>query len=319
MKECKAAGLVTEITAKGEILEAALALARELQSFAPRERLDPGSSPRIRRAGRLIPRSHTSFSLWATLSRRGSASPWRGWDGGRRCRATSESSLNPQLDQIRARTGDRMSETTTSAIRKKVGPGRPRHDGPSPAYLARQQEIVDVAVEVFRVRGFDNANLEDVATALGASRASLYHYVPSKAHLLYLIFDRAITTTLTRLERLSSLKDPVERLRFTMRELIRTIAAAPSLFAVFFSDRPALDDAYESKILRKERDVVRLLIETTQLAAKQGALPQSDPRLTAHAILGMITWFYRWYDPVRDDPDEFADVCERMILRDFLG
>lgn len=208
-----------------------------------------------------------------------------------------------------------MGGSRATGVPKRAGPGRPRHDGPSPAYLARQREIVDVAIAVFHERGFDKANLEDVADALGASRASLYHYVPSKAHLLYLIFDRALTTTLERLEALSRLADPVERLRAWMRELISTIAADPTLFVVFFSDRPALDALYEAEILPKERRVLRLLIEVTDQAAEQGAIPRGDPRLTAQAILGMISWLYRWYDPVRDDPEEFADICERLILR----
>ena len=74
--------------------------------------------------------------------------------------------------------------------------GRPRQEQPSAAYRAKQAEIVDVAIEVFRERGFELGTLDDVAACLGAGRASLYHYVPSKAHLLYLIFDRAISTTL---------------------------------------------------------------------------------------------------------------------------
>jgi AcrR family transcriptional regulator len=49
---------------------------------------------------------------------------------------------------------------------------------------------------VFKERGFDQGNLDDDVASLGTGRASLYHFVPSKAHLLYLIFDRAISTTL---------------------------------------------------------------------------------------------------------------------------
>ena len=106
-----------------------------------------------------------------------------------------------------------------SALPKRR-PGRPRHDEPSPAYLARQREIVDAAVEVFRQRGYEQGTLDDVAAELGTGRASLYHYVPSTAHLLYLIFDRAITSTVARMEALATIGEPAERLRRLMRELI---------------------------------------------------------------------------------------------------
>jgi len=35
---------------------------------------------------------------------------------------------------------------------------------------------------------------------LDLRKGAIYHYFPSKAHLLYSIFDRAITTALTLLE-----------------------------------------------------------------------------------------------------------------------
>jgi hypothetical protein len=41
---------------------------------------------------------------------------------------------------------------------------------------------------------------------------SLYHYVPSKAHLLSLILDRAISTALNQIEEYLEIEDPGERL-----------------------------------------------------------------------------------------------------------
>lgn len=185
---------------------------------------------------------------------------------------------------------------------------------PSDAYLARQAEIVDVAIGVFRERGFDQGTLDDVAASLGTGRASLYHYVPSKAHLLYLIFDRAISTTLETMGQLATIADPAERLRALMRQQVLTIASNPALFIVFFGDRPALEKRYEAEIRPKERRLLRYLIEAVSAASGAGVIPPTDPRLAAQAILGMTSWFHKWYDPARDDPEAFAAVCERLIF-----
>ena len=192
--------------------------------------------------------------------------------------------------------------------------GRPRHEQPSAAFLARRAEIVDVAIAVFRERGFKQANLDDVAASLGTGRASLYHYVPSKAHLLYLIFDRAITTTLDTMDRLAVIPDPGERLEALIRQQVHTIAANPGLFVVFFGDRPALDERYEADIRPKERRLLRHLIEAVKAASAAGELQTVEPRLAAQAILGMVNWFHQWYDPRRDSPDAFADVCVHLIF-----
>jgi AcrR family transcriptional regulator len=184
--------------------------------------------------------------------------------------------------------------TKPGAPRKR---GRPRQEQPSPTYLAKQAEIIDVAIGVFKERGFDQGNLDDVAASLGTGRASLYHYVPSKAHLLYLIFDRAISTTLQTMDRLAAIPDPGLRLRALIRQQVHTIAANPGLFMVFFGDRPALDEKYEAEIRAKERRLLRYLIEAVRAASDAGELGDVEPRLAAQALLGMTSWFHKWYNP----------------------
>jgi AcrR family transcriptional regulator len=193
-------------------------------------------------------------------------------------------------------------------------PGRPRHDGPTAAFLARQQEIIDTAIDVFHDRGFEAGSLDDVAASLGVSKASLYHYVPSKAHLLYLIFDRAISTTLERMHGLAAIDDPAERLRALIRQQVATIAADQPMFRVFFGDRPALDAQYQQTVRDKERELFGLLRDAVVAAMDAGVLPAGDPRLTAQAVLGMTSWFHQWYQEGRDDPAEFAATCIALVL-----
>src|SRR5207253_8692552 len=67
-------------------------------------------------------------------------------------------------------------------VPKRRGPGRPRLLEPSPEYVARREEIVAAAAEVFHEKGYDAGTLDDVADALDLRRASLYYYVRSKAN-----------------------------------------------------------------------------------------------------------------------------------------
>lgn len=209
--------------------------------------------------------------------------------------------------------------STTDAAAAPRKRGRPRQEQPSAAYRARRAEIIDVAIDVFRERGFDQGNLDDVAASLGTGRASLYHYVPSKAHLLYLIFDRAISTTLETMEQIAATEDPAERLRALIRQQVHTIAANPGLFIVFFGDRPALEQRYEADIRPKERRLLRYLIEAVKAAVDAGALIDVEPRMAAQALLGMTSWFHKWYTPGRDDPDAFANVCINLIFHPRAG
>jgi len=201
----------------------------------------------------------------------------------------------------------------TAAVPRRR-PGRPRLTEPSPEYRRRLEEIIDTATRVFHERGYDAGSLDDVATVLGLRKASLYHYVRSKAQLLYLIFDRAITLSLQRLDQLSEISDPRVRVAALIEHQVRIMAEEPSLFSVFFDQRPRLDGSFDVAIRQKERAYVRRIAEIVDAAVAEGGLPDVDARHAAHALLGMTSWVYKWFDPGRDDIDDVARTMVRLVL-----
>lgn len=57
--------------------------------------------------------------------------------------------------------------------------------------VARRQEILDRAIEVFRERGADGTSLRRIATAIGVSHAALLHYFASREQLLVAVYEHA--------------------------------------------------------------------------------------------------------------------------------
>jgi AcrR family transcriptional regulator len=189
--------------------------------------------------------------------------------------------------------------------------GRPRLTQPSPEYVARLEQIVEAAADVFHQKGYDAGSLDDVAEALDLRKASLYHYVNGKAQLLYHVFDRALTLGLERLDELAAATDdPIERLTAFVSHQVSIVAEERSMFSVFFSSRPRLEDEFEKRIRELERRYLHHYIDAVKGAMDAGAIPTGNPRYTAQAILGMSSWVYKWYDPSEDD---WADVCRSMV------
>jgi AcrR family transcriptional regulator len=57
---------------------------------------------------------------------------------------------------------------------------------------AKRREIVAMAWEVFRAKGFDGASMSDVAERLGGSKATLYRYFGSKEELFAAALEQMI-------------------------------------------------------------------------------------------------------------------------------
>ena len=195
-------------------------------------------------------------------------------------------------------------------------PGRPRLTEPSPEYVRRLEEIIETGIKVFHDRGYDAGTLDDVAAALDLRRASLYHYLRSKGELLYLIFDRAITTALGRLDQISTIADPLEQLAAFIAHQSRMVCHDPGLFAVNFDQRGRLEEPFSSKILTKEREYVRRVTAMVQRAAAAGQLEGVDTRYSTQSLIGMTTWVYKWFDPARDNADDVARTMIRLVLGD---
>ncbi len=215
---------------------------------------------------------------------------------------------------VRARSHDESVRSMAVERTTPRRPGRPRNLEPSPEFVARTSEIVETAARVFQAKGYDAGSLDDVAAALDLRKASLYYYVHSKAELLYLVFDRAISLALARLADALLIEDPRERLETLIRDQTVNVAREPAFFTVFFDQRPRLAPAYESEIRAKERQYLRIFREAVASAVDQGSLSPVDPRYGAQAILGMTSWVYKWFDPTRDDPERFATTCIELIL-----
>ena len=72
--------------------------------------------------------------------------------------------------------------------------------------VARRQEILDRAIEVFAARGADGTSLRRIAEAIGVSHAALLHYFDSREQLLVAVYahaeqERARTTPKTANQR----------------------------------------------------------------------------------------------------------------------
>lgn len=195
-------------------------------------------------------------------------------------------------------------------------PGRPRHTEPSSAYVNRLNEIIETGIRVFHERGYDAGTLDDVASMLGLRRASLYHYLNGKGELLYLIFDRAITTALGRLDEISAIGAPREQLIAFVAHQIRMVGNDPSLFAVAFDQRCRIEDEFNERIRLKERAYLYGVTAMVERSSASGALRGVDCRQAAHALIGMTTWLYKWFDPTRDDLDDVTRTMVRLILGD---
>jgi AcrR family transcriptional regulator len=157
--------------------------------------------------------------------------------------------------------------------------------------------ILDVAVRVFRERGYEGSSLEQIARAAGITKASIYYHVRSKEELLARGVGRALDSLFAVLDEPEARRGAaVERLRHLIRRTIEiTVGRLPEVALLI---RVRGNTRVERRVLERRREFDRIVSETMVEAQREGGLRADiDPRLATRLLFGMLNSITEWYRP----------------------
>ncbi|MFJ8469966.1 TetR family transcriptional regulator [Streptomyces swartbergensis] len=208
-----------------------------------------------------------------------------------------------------------MSESTPNGERQ------PR-TGKSLKAQQRRQEILQIAMDTFAARGYNNASLQEIADRAGVTQAGVLHYFRSKAQLLTSVLALRDETDIEQLgpERprgLAFLRHLVDTVRRnTEREGIVRLYAVLSAESVT-QGHPA-QEYFRERYAGLRAFVTEALAEASELGETQ---PDLDIEEAATAIIAVMDGLQiQWL--LAPDSVNMAAVTDRVInalLADLSG
>jgi AcrR family transcriptional regulator len=182
------------------------------------------------------------------------------------------------------------------------------------------REICRTAARVFYDKGYDGASMQDIAEAVGLTKAGLYHHVGSKDRLLFEIMNYGMDILdEVVVSKVREIADPRQRLRETIVGHIDLVVRTRDLeITVILHENRSLKGELRRMINARKQAYIRLLERTiAEVQAQTSAPTRLSPRLAAFALLGMINWLYQWYRP--DGPVKEAELAETYVDFFFRG
>ena len=185
------------------------------------------------------------------------------------------------------------------------------------------REICRIAARVFYAKSYDGASMQDIAEAVGLTKAGLYHHIGSKDRLLYEIQNYGMDILdETVLAPIKDIADPLEKLRQTIIGHIDLIVRARDQeITVILHENRSLSGPLRKKLNSRKRGYIDYLVDLIRRAQEQSSKPPHiPPRLAAFALLGMINWLYQWYNasgPIKQD--DIAKYYTEFFFRGLLG
>lgn len=191
----------------------------------------------------------------------------------------------------------------------------------SPRESDRLDYIYRVAARLICEKGYDATSMNDIADALGITKAGVYHHIPAKQDLLFGVMnfgldalDREVIFPARKIE------DAETRLRTIIDRHVRLItsrstAEGSNPVTIVVEETAGLTPEHRLKIDLRKRSYVDLVRQTLNELRSEGKLRQIDVTAATFSLLGMIHWLARWYQPQgRLSPDEVAAEITRMAL-----
>jgi len=181
-------------------------------------------------------------------------------------------------------------------------------------FLARRLEILRAAGREFRVRGFAETGMRDIADAASLSPANLYNYFRGKHEILFFCQDSSLDRMIAALEKARHLKtSAAAKLRLVIVSHLRCL-----LDEVEGSAAHLLTNALpprQQRYLVAKRDRYELGVRNLVAAGmRSGEFVSGDAALAARAMLGALNWSVQWFSP--EGPLSAAEIAEG--LADYL-
>jgi AcrR family transcriptional regulator len=160
----------------------------------------------------------------------------------------------------------------------------------------RLAEIYRTAAQIILRKGYDATSINDIANALGMTKAGLYHYINGKKELLFDIMnfgldelDEEVATPA------GEIAEPTERLRFIIASHAQLVTRGQGAITILVDEITALTPAQNRIITRRKREYFNRLRELLNTLKAEGKLQDVDTTAATFSLLGMISWLSRWF------------------------
>jgi AcrR family transcriptional regulator len=182
-------------------------------------------------------------------------------------------------------------------------------------HAIKRDDMLDRAAELFAAQGYVAATMQGLADACGLSKATRYHYYPTKDALLFDLLDRytqRLLVIVAEAEAAAQRQGLDERaaLHTLLRLTLAEYESAATRHAVLLNETRHLPEVQRHTVQERQRNLVAAFARFLRRAYPQRVTAQ---RATAHTMMlfGMINWTFTWLKP--NGPMSYGDFADLVV------
>jgi AcrR family transcriptional regulator len=183
----------------------------------------------------------------------------------------------------------------------------------------RREQILAESARLFAERGYHPTAVADVVDSLGVGKGVFYWYFDSKEDLFLEILASSSQDLRRRQQAaIGDEPDPLRRIELGIRASLRWFREHRHLFNL--SQFAATEERFAGVLRQNDAVAIDDITRHLKEAMALGRIPDQDPTMLAHALVGATRHLARTYLYFADEPvDVVADVAVRFVLGGLTG
>jgi len=181
----------------------------------------------------------------------------------------------------------------------------------------RRAEIYNAAAKIISEKGFDAMTMNDIAQAVGMTKAGIYHYIEGKQNMLFAIMNYGMDKLDNGvIAPASQIEDAEKRLIAIIDYHAKLITQGTNAITVLVDEVAGLSAIQRKKIIQRKRVYFDFIRDTLNTLKEDGKLKDVNTTVAAFSILGMLLWISRWF---RADGKLTSDQVANEVLKVAVG
>lgn len=162
-----------------------------------------------------------------------------------------------------------------------------------------EDRILTAAAKLFRDRAFATTTVREIAAAAGMLPGSLHYRYGSKEEILIALLERGATRAVNAIQRaISQERDPIERLRLSLRAHLELLVGGEDAMYVLLFDWRALppETAAKATAIRENYESFWSGLIFEAAGTGRARMPV-DLELLKNFGIGAMSFVAQWFDP----------------------
>jgi AcrR family transcriptional regulator len=182
--------------------------------------------------------------------------------------------------------------------------------------LEKKREILHAASRVFRRRGLQATGMRDIAAELDMAVGNLYYYFKDKEALLAFVQEDTLEALLELAARVRDQKLRANGRLFMLIEEHVVLLNEEIPGSLAHLEVEALSEPWRRTVQDRRDAYERAFREIIEEGMATGIFRQTDPKVSAMAILGAINWTVKWFRPDGGKTArEIGRECAELLVR----